>query len=61
MKRKFDAGKRVNLAKYDVHAVMGVFKVLFRELPSPIIPDMINKQANEVIGIYLLLSQTYLL
>jgi hypothetical protein len=50
LKKDFDAGKKVNLRKQDIHAVMGVFKVYFRDLPKGIIPEEINKRATSLIG-----------
>ena len=40
----------MNLRKQDIHAVMGVFKVYFRELPKPLIPEDINKRVPALIG-----------
>ena len=50
LKKDFDSGKTVNLRKQDIHAVMGVFKVYFRELPKPLIPEDINKRVPALIG-----------
>lgn len=50
LKKKFDEGKRPNLTKVDPHAVSGLLKLYFRELPEPVIPAQLNQQFSEIIG-----------
>jgi len=50
LKSDFDEGKEVSFHAVDPHAIAGLLKSFFRELPEPIIPVSINDQMAAVIA-----------
>eukprot|EP01105_Mastigella_eilhardi_P017239 TRINITY_DN3964_c0_g1_i1.p1 TRINITY_DN3964_c0_g1~~TRINITY_DN3964_c0_g1_i1.p1 ORF type:complete len:750 (-),score=147.79 TRINITY_DN3964_c0_g1_i1:387-2303(-) len=51
LRRAFDSGSsRLNLSAHDPHAIAGLLKVFFRELPEPLIPVDVNQECIDIMG-----------
>ncbi len=60
MRADIEQGKPIDFSTHDPHAVAGIVKCFFRELPEKIVPTDLNNYAATVAGTYLFVILTSL-